>query len=525
MHATAHGPQDRQPPGPASRSSRAFLALAIATLALGALAHARFGFFSDVLAGHAWGADDSYITFRYAENVARGHGPVYNPGVRVEGYSAPLHMLMLVPFLAATKEHAWAAAWAVGVLLSAAALVVLHRGARVRIGEEGALGAALAFALCPAVWLWTSSGLDAPLVVLIQLALWAALPPGGGNVALVAGLTAAATLARADGFVTAGAAVLFLMLVGRMRLAAAAAGSTTLVMLAMTAWRLAYYGDALPNTYYAKVAGSLADRVAFGAAWLPIVLAAGGLLPHALVLVARTASAMWRARAASFTTSGFEIVLAPTLLAYWLSIGGDFYRERFLIALVGLGAVAFLAMAGPGRARTATALLVLVQLAPFVLDTRFEYRAEKYDVYETVGRFLGERHPGARLAVDAAGKIPFHSRLETLDMMGLNEPHIARIEAPFRVPGHSKFDPDYVLAWRPDLIAGWMGSGRMDDMAWGLDRDRYHAAGYELRYLFNGSPQSKERNVVEVASYDEVPALADLGYTYGVLVRISTGAP
>src|SRR5262245_7083765 len=29
--------------------------------------------------------DDAFITFRYAENLAEGAGPVFNPGERVEG--------------------------------------------------------------------------------------------------------------------------------------------------------------------------------------------------------------------------------------------------------------------------------------------------------------------------------------------------------------------------------------------------------------------------------------------------------
>jgi hypothetical protein len=34
--------------------------------------------------------DDAYITFRYAENLVRGHGLVFNPGERVLGTTAPL---------------------------------------------------------------------------------------------------------------------------------------------------------------------------------------------------------------------------------------------------------------------------------------------------------------------------------------------------------------------------------------------------------------------------------------------------
>jgi len=38
--------------------------------------------------------DDAYITYRYAENLARGNGPVFNPGERVLGTTAPGHMLL-----------------------------------------------------------------------------------------------------------------------------------------------------------------------------------------------------------------------------------------------------------------------------------------------------------------------------------------------------------------------------------------------------------------------------------------------
>ena len=34
-----------------------------------------------------WMLDDAFISFRYAENWVSGHGPVYNAGERVEGYT------------------------------------------------------------------------------------------------------------------------------------------------------------------------------------------------------------------------------------------------------------------------------------------------------------------------------------------------------------------------------------------------------------------------------------------------------
>src|SRR5207244_12236047 len=70
----------------------------VALLLAGTLLHARAGYFQDDLSGHARGSDDAYISYRYAQNLARGNGLVFNPGERVEGYSNLLHVLLLAPF-------------------------------------------------------------------------------------------------------------------------------------------------------------------------------------------------------------------------------------------------------------------------------------------------------------------------------------------------------------------------------------------------------------------------------------------
>ena len=39
--------------------------------------------------------DDAFITFRYARHLVAGHGPVFNPGEYVEGYTNFLWMLIM----------------------------------------------------------------------------------------------------------------------------------------------------------------------------------------------------------------------------------------------------------------------------------------------------------------------------------------------------------------------------------------------------------------------------------------------
>ena len=42
-----------------------------------------------------WLTDDAFISFRYARNLLEGHGLVFNPGERVEGYTNFLWVLEL----------------------------------------------------------------------------------------------------------------------------------------------------------------------------------------------------------------------------------------------------------------------------------------------------------------------------------------------------------------------------------------------------------------------------------------------
>src|SRR5437762_4452372 len=57
--------------------------------------------FAALCAWFAWMAvyqvDDAFIVYRYAANVARGEGFVFNPGERVEGVTCFLWALALVP--------------------------------------------------------------------------------------------------------------------------------------------------------------------------------------------------------------------------------------------------------------------------------------------------------------------------------------------------------------------------------------------------------------------------------------------
>jgi hypothetical protein len=360
-------------------------------------------------------------------------------------------------------------------------------------------------------------------------------PPIAG-LCLVAALC---VLVRVDGFITPLLAAAFLVLRGRWRTALIVTATAALTFAATAWWRLSYYGWPLPNTYYAKVTGALSERLEAGGQQLLSVLLGTGLLVSVAGLAVagvRALKGFSRQRRDPLPGLSFPVVFAAGWLAYYVYVGGDFYSDRFLLALFPLGIWTLLALASEsGGRRAMPALVVLLaaaQLAPLVRDPRFSYTLAKYDRWVTLGRFLGETHRGAVLAIDGAGKVPFFSGLKTIDMLGLADVHIAHGRADAKGyfwAGHAKSDLDYVLARRPDLISNWL-AGR-----WGLqagprvEPEPLARAGYRLAYLVNADPRSKARNILDVRGVapDEIRRLRDAGYRTGVfeLREVSPAGP
>jgi hypothetical protein len=84
------------------------------------------------------------------------------------------------------------------------------------------------------------------------------------------------------------------------------------------------------------------------------------------------------------------------------------------------------------------------------------------DPWPRLAKNIESRFPGARIAVTAAGELPFYSNLPAIDCFGLNDWHIARADVTNWIGvGHNKRDPDYVLSLSPDIIVP-LASGIVD---------------------------------------------------------------
>jgi len=500
----------------------------------GCLCQVGFGYFDHDFSGHAFGADDAFISYRYASNLVSGEGLVFNPGERVEGYSNLLYVLLVAAGLVfLNHDQAYPFSVAINLLSTVLTYFALLWIARRTLRGGRPLLAVALVSLLPSLWIWTGSGMETPLVLLLVVLTWGALEVGLETGERRAGwalgaLAAVAVLSRADGFLIPLFASGFCLLRGQRRLALAVGGAMLLTLAALVAWRLWYYGYPLPNTYYVKVSGDLSDRLSGGLDALWQVGTRQGLLIHLGILASYLVWAFsergWRA----FQHLPFEFCFGIAWVCYFVYVGGDALFDRFLVPVFPLGVFLALRWSQEWSAKPlATTRLVLLvaalgaaHLTPFFADYRMSYLKGKYDRWETLGRHLREHHRGAVLAIDAAGKVPFFSGLRTIDMLGLNDEHLAHSKArpSFRV-GHNKFDPDYVLGRTPDLVAAWMKPNL--DLHWGIDRARYRRAGYRIRYLCSTNRRPHGKAIVDVSSRNaaSIRSLRKRGYAYAVLER------
>lgn len=288
---------------------------------------------------YAFLTDDSYISFRYSRNFANGFGLVFNPGhERVEGYSNFLWVLILAGLqkLGIAPESA-ANPISLAMTVGLWAVVVAFARRLAPAGREWlVLVPAFGLALTRSVAVWSTSGLETRcfelLVVAGVLRLVVELEAaerGAPTRSLACWLLALATMTRPDGLLVAACAYLvaggWLLLRHRAILMPFVLRQLPFlyVVVAHYGFRRIYYGDFLPNTYYAKVGGHLWWKS--GLRYLAAFVIEYGLLLW-IPLLALVAWRQFRRPMPLFPLVAAGVVLPH--LFYIVLIGGDHFEFR-----------------------------------------------------------------------------------------------------------------------------------------------------------------------------------------------------
>jgi hypothetical protein len=445
--------------------------------------------------------DDAMVSMRYARNLAHGLGLVWNPGTQpVEGFTNPLwvaymaaiHLLPLSPAKTSLIIQLTAAA-----LLTMNLFLVRQMALRVSEGSEPvALGAVLLTASYLPINNWSLQGMEVSvLIVVVGTCMCQVLRTIDDRRFRRSPyvLLGVSTLVRPDMVVPLAGLMLFCVVTdsaNRWKHLAWGAAALLFFVALQTAFRLWYFGDILPNTYYLKMTGYPAIlRIIRGAFVLARFIwkfnALLFALPFLLVVGQRdrrTSLLLW---------------MLVVQMLYSIYVGGDAWEywggsNRFVcIAMPGLfvllsyalfrTAHVFLAGLQPPATSSLRALLFPALIAVSVVSANSIHGIgawaevllihtplhtgngdENQQDVETALTLRSITTPGAVIAVVRAGTIPYFLDRQSIDLLGKNDPHVARessrVPASLRGsvqfrPGHTKFDYRYSIERQPpDVI-------------------------------------------------------------------------
>ncbi|MEM9728386.1 MAG: hypothetical protein AAF997_07360 [Myxococcota bacterium] len=432
--------------------------------------------------------DDAFIYFRYVENLLAGDGLTWNPGhERVEGYTGFLFLALLaVP--AALGAHLPSFVHILNLILLVALLYSMARFVAVGVGawKPIALVAPLLTASSYQVIVFSRGGMETVLfALLLVVALHVALFGNGSrrNLLLSGVLFGLLALTRPDGILGYVVYVGYTMAASVFQKRAVPwrdelhrLAGLVAVLLPHLVFRIAYYGEVVPNTFHAKV-GFTAPSLKRGLQAIlnylttlraGILLGAAGL--WALAPRTRVGNVLalfltvWLLYLGSIGLSGMNWWYAMPLdviSILWLSWSltmllesrqedeGVASRPRAIgiLALVAL-CVASLA-AGVSRA---------VAVPSFFAQGLYEEPSDtgqKVTNYIKVGKLMADiAEPDETMAVAECGAIPYYAGIVTYDAVGLNDKHIARqpVSDGVWAFGHEKGDARYLLEQKPTYV-------------------------------------------------------------------------
>ena len=506
--------------------------------------------------------DDAFITYRYARNLARGNGLVFNEGEQVEGYTNFLWTAMhWLP-----EKLGWSSpifSQVVGIAMMLGTVAVTIRLARRIFGSPAfAFLVALALVANMTFLTYATGGLETmqqTLLVVGVAALLLPVTPAHPTATwrrIAAGVCGGlAVLTRLDSAVLVGTIiVVHLVMCWRLERAGDAADAAAaeaeateaeavhegaaspgaggssgpglvagvlsiglpiaVLVLPWLAWKLDYYGEVLPNTFFAKSAGNPIVPPLYGIFYLLTFFFSYA----AFLLIGR----FRRLRRSLFAVPGMAqaLVVVPVWFLYICVVGGDFMEFRFMVPIIPVLAMVAAYLVDPYR-RVATQVLLIGVLLTFsglhrVMPTIVPYPVltftelshwpnESTTTWKGKGELLAREFPGGPdvegqpvLAVAPLGVLPYFADLETIDMLGLTDPYIARngysIEPYY--PGHVRMAPvDYLVDRGVNLVLAQPGSEEHDP-----DRTSYRLS--ELTFLW---PSVDLRDLPDSAQVIEIP--------------------
>ncbi len=402
----------------------------------------------------------------------RGEGLVFNSGERVEGYSNFLWVLLAAGSLKIGLDPLTVTA-AVGVVaylatLALAAVVAIRFGTS--LPRSGIIGLALAslLVISPGFASFSGTGLETSFVGLLIVVNGVVHHVAAARDRVVRALQTLVplllVLTRLDTALALLASSLVLAfcsvregrpLAAFAREFAARYGLAACGIVIYLAWKRVYYGEILPNTYYAKAADGI--HVEEGLAYLATFVQS---YPSVLVLTLFSVAGLFMADKCLVPFLLYGVIATALHVAYVIKVGGDFMEYRFmweiwpLLVCTAIVATEPIAERAYAVAAVGAVVALLASGTPTILEKKYGMQSlPQMNGYahlgERVGTALGRALPAGTVAsTTLAGMAYFMPDVTTIDQWGLNDRFTAHIKLRrflevdgFNARGHLKYAP------------------------------------------------------------------------------------
>jgi arabinofuranosyltransferase len=411
--------------------------------------------------------DDAYISYRYVQNYLDGHGLVFNEGERVEGYTNFLFIIIMI-LSGLTGANYILVSKIIGIISGIGVIFLfLYWFDKKRDKNELRIIPILAagmFTANTAAAYWSISGLETMFFTfLIFLGLLLLVE----NRLIGVPVLALAALTRPEGAFIFGLALIyrqyakevnFRRFIIEIILFAA-------LILPQFIFRMVYYGDILPNPFYAKTGWSW-DYIETGLDYVWTFMKHYGFFGILVILPFLTVKALPR-------RLRMLLFIVLIYIVYIVMVGGDvLFGYRFFIVLLPLLYVLFvlsleqltLRIPAGGKFRMYAQILVIsagVVATFFLPRERLEsIRGLEKDLVEsmtfqaeTLKKVGGDR---LTIACTTIGAFGYFSKARIIDMLGLTDREIAKnaksIEGLETTWKERNYNIPYVMKREPDLI-------------------------------------------------------------------------
>lgn len=428
--------------------------------------------------------DDSYITLRYVNNYLAGLGIVWNPGEYVQGYTNFLHLMLISLLGSIGIDLVWASRIIGLAALIALAFVVFQFKKIFNFSDIMSFLPLILVITSSPMLIWSIAGLEGTLFsflvatghLLFLLAMDA--PRNAHRFFTTSGIVfGLGYLTRPDGalFIAVSFSLLIWMQITddkkKLSNLILFAAGVFVIVAPYSIWQFFYYGDIVPNTFYAKTGVPLKVCIKSGFRYFLKYAMHPPFLPFITLfsIIRALLKRHWNCKLAYLSLS------VSSYIMFLVLAGGDHMPSfRLVLPIIPLMSIILAASLFQTRNTRFTASVFMVSI---ILTTGLqildpESNPRKLDpaaiVGAIVGKYIETAWPsGSLVALNTAGSTPYFAEKHLfIDMLGLNDRIIAQrkidiLELEWQlIPGHLKGDGNYVLSRKPDYVILGPADGR-----------------------------------------------------------------